>query len=514
MAGMTGARLAGWLGTALLVAFFARWWAREGLDELGRWVGFASSALLIAFVAFDREQERPAARSPRQLQVALAALTLATAVASAEAARRVDRVFTLRADATEVLAPHTVATLKDLSFDVEVIAFFSGHSAEQRRFRGLLDRARAHTDRLAVTWVDPLREPALAETYGVEADHERGQVILRARGEEQRIGLAFDQVAFTRALDRLMHPQERRICWSEGHGEADPDDDRDPREFGLAVLSLESESYTVAPVSLLAGDVPRACDALVIARPLLDFGAPELDALRRWTASGGGVALLLDRGAAPRLVAFLAELGLEVRDADIQEVDPAHRLATSDGSVLVSLPGERRDHPVTDGLPGAVVLGSARSVRAAAREVADTVELVATSATALEGGGNTGPIPVASVATVTAPDRVAGATDVGGSGAFAVRPGARWLVIGDADFASNQMVSLGNNLDLFLNGVAWVTGDDGQGARPVRGAERVIVRRTELGALFLLLVVGIPGGALALATLRRPTRRRRRDRVG
>ncbi len=574
-------RIAGLIGTLLLVAFFARWWSAGGLDAVTRSVGVVSSALLIVFAVIDGREE-PAPRKgvgPRALSVGLFVLAAATAVAAAEASRRVDRTWDLRADPVDALQPHTIGVLTSLSFDVEIYAFFANQSPEQRRFRALLRRAAEHSDRLQVTWADPLREPRLADELKVDADHERGQVVIRGNGGEQRLGLSFDQAALSRALARLASPEERRVCWTVGHGEADPDADADPRGFGTVVLALESEAYSVVPVNTMSGDIPASCDALVVARPVVDFLPFELDALARWTKSGGRTMVVVDRGLTPNLGKDLARYGVHVGVEDVADRDPAHALATADESVLVVLPGERRAHPITRGLPAAIVLGGAVSVRWEPTAGLSGEELFSTGPRGVEGGGEEAIVPLAVAVQVEDPSQIAVALNhdparevaeavlrtlqaerpsdvwtlaspvtpspamtmlasriagrpipseeaerwrtvdnvarsvietmrreraVGGAalGAFAERPGGRILVLGDGDFATNQLASLGSNRDLFLGGIGWLVEDPSVGARAGSGAERILVQRSHLGLLFLNLVLVIPGLALAAAALR------------
>ncbi|MBM4368286.1 MAG: hypothetical protein FJ102_18885, partial [Deltaproteobacteria bacterium] len=79
-----------------------------------------------------------------------------------------------------------------------------------------------------------------------------------------------------------------------------------------------------------------------------------------------------------------------------------------------------------------------------------------------------------------------------------VAAGGRVLVVGDADFASNQFATSGVNSDLLMNGLAWMVDETGQiSIRPNEAKKG----RLEVGVLSALLVsvvamLGVPGLAV------------------
>jgi len=82
------------------------------------------------------------------------------------------------------------------------------------------------------------------------------------------------------------------------------------------------------------------------------------------------------------------------------------------------------------------------------------------------------------------------------------------VVFGDADFASNALLKLGNNGDLFLNSVAWLVEEQIQLGERERSSEHIELT-TATGALIAAVsLVGVPGlGFLAawLVWMRRRT---------
>ena len=90
---------------------------------------------------------------------------------------------------------------------------------------------------------------------------------------------------------------------------------------------------------------------------------------------------------------------------------------------------------------------------------------------------------------------------------FAPKAGGRLVVIGDSEFASNGYLSLGNNLDLFLNTIAWLVEEENQiGERPELG-EALTITEMQSGLVCVLANLLVPGLALLLAIVARIRKR-------
>ena len=124
-----------------------------------------------------------------------------------------------------------------------------------------------------------------------------------------------------------------------------------------------------------------------------------------------------------------------------------------------------------------------------------------------------GEVPVMAVSVIEDPAalEVLAHDDAVGRGVpkdHAPKAGGRLAVIGDADFASNGYLALGNNRDLFLNTMAWLVDEEAQiGERPEAG-ETLEINDLQAGVLCLVSILFVPGGA-ALLGLGVLVRRRR-----
>jgi hypothetical protein len=151
------------------------------------------------------------------------------------------------------------------------------------------------------------------------------------------------------------------------------------------------------------------------------------------------------------------------------------------GRPVSPLAAQYGDHPITRELRDATLFHVARSVRPKAGGTGDFTTLILTSeaswgerdldrffsAGEAEFGGDdlAGPVPVAVAGTLRlvagAEEGEGGSPDQEGAGGAESkeRPEARLVVIGDSDFAANQLIGEFRNRDLFVNAVNWLLGD-------------------------------------------------------
>ncbi len=531
----------GVLGALLFVAFGSVWFVTRELGSLAGSLGIASGVLLMAYAFLDGDR-LAAGSSTRAFRYGSGAVVL-TGLAGVAAATlyvladRHDTRWDLTSDGRFTLSEHTKSVLGGLERDVEVFAFFRHESPEERRFQDLIDGYDDHTQRLRVEIVDPLRSPIVAQQFAITS--ENGAVVLRSGEDRQRLEADFSEEALTQAIVRLMSGVSHRVCWSVGHGEADPDDDYEPTGYGAAVIKLEGDNYQVTEQRVLTEGVDRACEALVIAAPQTDWLPREREALAAYLAEGGRALVMLEPDAAPQLAADLARYGVEVGDDVVLEGDVSRRVAEQDPSFIAFYGDGFGLHPVTRALGAVVMLSVARSVVPAEDAAAGLIvqPLLKTSPDAWgelsfrdptaalgpdPGIDRVGPFAVAVAVEITDPAAVevarprpasplmdapaAGSVDdesAGVPGDFTPEAGGRLVVIGDADFATNQLVALGNDQDLFLNAIAWLTDEDDQlGERPNEDAsEALALTLFDELALWLISVFLVPGGAVAAAAV-------------
>jgi hypothetical protein len=547
------------LGVGLGLLSGAEGYVQGELTRLSEVLLVGGGGLLVAYAALDARQvgETVGSRSFRYGggAVLLTALAAGLAVGAYVIAERNEKTFDVTRDQAFTLSDQAQRVAGELAFDVEVTAFFRDSAQGRGAFASLIERFEEASPHISVEWVDPLRDPRRAAA--AEITGEQGTVILRGNERERRLEWEITEDELVRALVMLGSEQDHQVCWSLGHGEPDPDDEFTAAGLGAVRLELEGLNYKVQKVYVGNTGIPRDCRVLVVARPTTPWFAYEREALAAYVAEGGRALLLLEPGTVPELAVDLERYGVLVGDDLVVDLDERNRLLGVEDPTFLVLQAERfGTHVITRSLGASVVASVARSVRASREPPEGTAvqDLLRTSPMAwaetdlqaasigLDEGETTGELPIMAVVEVEDPAALRVATQDQGeddaepapepgaaeeaapAGAeaepspaaaapdevpasrgvpedFAPAAGGRLAVIGDADFATNQMVGLGNNRDLLLNAVAWLADEEDQiGERPEAG------ERLEIGigasALWCLLSVGvIPGLAAAIAAM-------------
>lgn len=471
------------------------------------------------------------------------------------------------------ISEKTLSVVGNLDKDVEIWAFFKSGSPEEERFKTLMEAYTQASPHVTVHYVDPLRQPRMAAKFTVTSEY--GTVVMESGDSRQRLESDFSEEKTTAALIRLTAGNEHRICWSTGHGEADPDDDQSPQGLGFVVVKMEDQNYTVTKTNVLTTGIDRrtgsgespGCEALVIAAPQEDWLPIERERLAVYLAEGGRALILLEPDTVPDLAADLERYGVQVGNDVVLDPSPSNRmLGIDDPTHIVLSQDNYATHPITKPLKAVTLFGIARSaggvkgaeglvihdlITASDKSWGETVldptdpdagvpnegtDLVGnvpimvaveiTDPSVLGVGMPTPPAPAPAPADVETPegdapadvppadappaDAPAPAPDLAsllGAGAavpadFSPQAGGRLVVVGDSDFASNRLVTIGNNQDLFVNSIAWLVEQEDQISEgPEDESDTLTLNLIEEALLWLFSVFLVPGASVALAVL-------------
>jgi len=400
------------------------------------------------------------------------------------------------------LSDLTVETLKGLDEDVMALAFMEGGTSE--KLETLLKEYRVHSSRFEYEFIDPDRERERTIEYGVRR---RNTLVVESEERQQKI-TELQEKEITNALLKVIRDREEVVYLTVGHGEAGLG--REPHEFGLLEERLKEIEYVVQDSLFLAreGEVPEDCAVLLIAGPRTPFLANEVEAVRRYLEKGGSVFALLDPRHQSGLEDLLAEWGVIVGDDFVIDTSGIGSLFGLDFTTPVAV--TYGDHPITEkhrGLMTFFQLG--RSVRfdGGDRAEVEGVDLVETSAqgwaetdlSVLEAKGRRTvkldeevdrPGPVSLAAAVWAKEEEGG-------------EGARMVVFGDSDFATNQFFDYQGNGDLVLNALSWLAEDESLiSIRPRQAGYNPIALTESQGEwIFWVTVVLIPAAVALLGVL-------------
>jgi ABC-type uncharacterized transport system involved in gliding motility auxiliary subunit len=382
--------------------------------------------------------------------------------------------YTQRWDWTEAkthsLTDQTHKVLEGLAQPVKVTALYAQIAAAEAK--DLLERYRAVApEKFEVEFVDPQAQPGRLAELGIEGTRLEGGLLHVAIGAETVDVEELSEVALTQAIVKLTRQEQKKVYFLDGHNERPIEGDKAAEGDGMqeAAQALRNENYQVETLLLAArGEVPEDADVVIAGGPTRPLHETEHGALTRFLERGGALLVLIDPRAGTDLGDDLARWGVVVGDDVI--VDRVQGLF---GRPTTPFAAEYGDHEITRELGDATLFHVARSVapsdgaKGAISPLVRTGEqswaerdmerlLTRGEAEYNDGADVKGPVSVA----------VAGTLELGTPPAEGQPPAegekpkaVRLVVVGDSDFASNQLLREFRNRDLFVNAVNWLLGD-------------------------------------------------------
>jgi ABC-type uncharacterized transport system involved in gliding motility auxiliary subunit len=491
--------LIGWVGTALVFAAVVIRFAYPGLAQ---WGTYAAWAGLVCVLLYTLSQWREIAklfgrREARygSLAVTSVFIVLAILIAINYIGVRQNKRWDLTANQQFTLSDQSRKALAALDAPLEMLVFTQ--ELEFPRFRDVVNEYAYSSKQISTEYIDPDKRPAIAKQHGVQ---QYGTIVLNYKGRTERVTSDTEQ-DITNGIIKVTSGQQPKMYFTQGHGEKDPLSSDEREGFSGVAEALKGENYAVEKIVLAqTPTVPEDASVVVIAGPETDFFPPEIEALKAYLGRFGKVLLALDPPETPdappltNLIALAREYGIDV-GSDVV-VDPRARMMGAEANVpfAASYP----DHPITERFDVLTLYPMVRSVTPVPGGVNDRTAqpLVETSPDSWtetdlnalmtsgqatiepDRGDRQGPITIAAAVTVAAPppSTIAEGSVVPSALNDGTKPETRLVVVGDSDFATNAVVAVSGNRDLFMNMAGWLTQQENLiSIRPREAGDRRIV---------------------------------------
>ena len=359
--------------------------------------------------------------------------------------------------------PETVELLEQIDGPIRVIGFFTLRAAAQQEVaEARLEAMRAVKEDLTYEFVDPNANPLLAQQYELTSDGTL--VFIRGQGEDRQIAksVSLGDRDLLAALLQVTNPQEKRAVFVIGHGGRDIES-FEPAGLGNIVSDLEDLGFTIDSVNLaVTGEVPPNTSVLLLVDQLSPLNESELNAIGDYLSAGGSAFIARDVVVDPSrarieddgLNGYLADTwGISLRNDLI--IEPELGLA---GQVVpvqfISFdfgPGQIAGAELDE--LGAI-FDVARSVSLPNQPPGQLIQTPVVSTSSLAWGET----DLANQPERDEQDHL-GPVHVGVS-VENPETGARLVLFGDTDFASNNLVYLGGNSLLFTNAINWLARDE------------------------------------------------------
>ncbi|HVD76049.1 MAG TPA: GldG family protein [Vicinamibacteria bacterium] len=458
----------------LLIAF-ALWHFYPGVPAQWVFLGLGGALLLLS-LALNTGEARSAMGTRTARYGAGAAVMALLALGIVVAANAISLRHSVRWDFTEnkrnSVSPQTIQVLRTLKAPVSAIAFFRSDTPGKKTAEDLLTQYATYS-RGKFTWrlEDTDRAPALARQYGVES---YGTVVLEGgpagQTRTEKVQDA-EEEKLTNAIVKITRADKRVVYVLKGHGEREIGS-TDRGGFSQAKEQMEKANYEVKDL-FLARDpkIPDDAAIVMVPSPKTDLFPQELAALDGYIAKAGKVFLMAGPFQADTTMKYLTKYGIVVDEDVVIELNPIGQVFGV--GPLVPVVGQYEPHPITKDMAGVMTLFPLTRSLAPAKALPKGVQASSLAQTSRQSWGETdknvfqtgkatpdpnektGPLSVAVVATVDAqPDPKAEGD------AAKKAPKARIVVVGTADFASNQFLGAQGNRDFFLNVVSWLAEEE------------------------------------------------------
>jgi len=413
------------------------------------------------------------------------------------------------------LSPQTVQLLRTLQTPVQAIAFFRTDTPGKRTAEDLLNQyASSSGGKFSWRLEDTDKAPGLAREYGVES---YGTVVLKSapagQAKNEKV-LDTEEQKLNNAMVKLTRSGKRIVYIVKGHGEREVAN-TERGGFSQAKEQMEKANYEVKELVLAReAKVPDDAALLIVPGPRTDLFPQELEAVDAYIARGGKVFFMATPFQAEGLAKYLQKYGVTLDDDVVIELNPIGQLFGV--GPLVPIISQYDSHPITKDLGGVMTLFPLTRSLEAAKTPPKGVNLQPLASTSAQSWGETdrsvfqrgeakhdpgekmGPLPVAIVATIDS--QATAKAESKPEGVEDKKPAkARIVVVGTADFASNQFLGAQGNRDFFLNVVSWLAEqEDLISIRPKDTRQNPIILTSAQSNLVLWLPLAVLPGAVLI----------------
>ncbi|NQW35358.1 MAG: Gldg family protein [Methylophilales bacterium] len=357
-----------------------------------------------------------------------------------------------------VLTKGSIEILEQMSGPINLTIFATnddannGNTFRQGIINFIAKYQRSKSD-IKIKFINPVEEPKLAQDMGVRVD---GEVVVEYNKRTEHITPPFAEQDLTNLFVRLSRTNNKPVMYLDGHGEKNLRGlkNYDLGEFGK---QLENKGLKFSNPDLTVLDrVPDEGAMLVIASPKVDVTKVEANKILTYLNSGGNLLWLLDDNNLRGLDKVAAYLGVTISDSKV--IDPSSLQYGASENVSFAL--AYGDHPITNNFMLRTQYLNAHEVIAKGTfengwEVSNLIDVAPNGWVSSKKKDQDKQLTYDSKFDKKGPINIAVALK-----RTYEKKGQRVIVVGNSSFLSNNLITSGGNLDLGVNIMNWLAGDD------------------------------------------------------
>lgn len=467
--------LISWLGIALVLAAVGIRFGVPAQEKYATYLAWAGLGCILLYIASQWREVAGFFGTRSGRYGTLAAFSLLVVLGILVAVNYIGKKQNKRWDLTEAgqftLSDQSRNIVQKLDAPLQVLVF-----AQEPQFQTYRDRLKEYeyaSKQIAAEFIDPDKKPTVAQQNNVQ---QYGTLIFNYKGRSERTTANTEQ-DITNTIIKVVSGKVKKIYFTQGHGERDPNSTERDGYQGID-NALINENYGVEKLVLAqTSTVPEDASLVVIAGPKTDFFAPEVDAIKKYLENNGKLLLMLDPPAKAddpeltNLVALAHDWGVDATKTLVVDASGMGRLIGADASVPIA--ANYPSHPITDRFNVLTAYPLARALKLVEGGVNghnaapvvqsspqswaenDIKSLLTSGEVSLDEtqGDTKGPITIGAAVSASKPD----ATPPDPKAASDVKPETRVAIFGDSDFASNGVLGIQGNKDMFMNIVGWLS---------------------------------------------------------
>ena len=381
-------------------------------------------------------------------------------------------------NASNSLEPASIEVLRQMSGPVAITVYATEQDARlgdiRKIIRDFLSLYQRYKPDIHLIFVDPSKESEKARAAQVRFN---GEMVIAYAGRSEHL-TKINEPILTGTLLRLAHTRDQTVMYLDGHGERKLDGIANFDLGSLFGAKLKQSGFHLGSLNLaLAQEVPNNVSVLVITQPQLDLMPGEVDKLLRYVDHGGNLLWLVDAEPLHGLERLAEKLDLILPPGIV--IDPAaiEMNASADWSLGAIYP----PHAITHNFNLTTAFPSARPLLWNENPDWQHTVLVEVAPRGWVSRNKPsdkphfdkrhdtpGPVVIAMALQRNINNRE-----------------QRIVVVGNGAFLSNSFAGNGGNVDLGMNMVNWLAGEEHLITQKLRPAKD---SKLELSAIQLRLI--------------------------
>ena len=522
----------GFIGIAVAIVLYLTQQVIEAPEFIAAVIGLGG---LTVWLSLSPDDLRQIFTPRRALYGGNSLLISALAVAIAVIVYSLASSLNVTADLTEyrnyTLRPDVSALVKGLTKPVMITVFYSTAQLDQQAVeQPILNLFKdAGHGMVLVNVVDPDLQPTVAQTFGARANQHAFVSDVTADGKPDTssgnvVTLTNDYVGEQQVADAILQLVTRgqiTALFSVGHGEVNTD--ASSRGIATQIRSgLDRVGIQTGTINLSKSDIPAGTGVVILLAPHLDFTAAETSRIVNYMSSGGSVLIM----ALPPLYVY-ANGSITVRDVTFLQdngpmntylwqtwgIRPQNDIVYDPGSYVDNpyqpLTAKAANHPIMQRDSTGNNLLQALLYLPRSWEIAPAAQM---------------PANVQITPLILTSDKAYGATDIRQvqyypdnyqhtsadlKGPLVLAAAAlnsvnhsHLVVIGDSQWATDQVVQQYGNALLWSNMINWLTAfDQRTTVSPTSTLLPLVTTTTTLNTIAVLTLLALPGTILIVGAL-------------